>query len=447
MKIVKITYLIIVSLVMLSCVKTLPAEDSTDFNSENEWIYDVMKKNYLFRDRMTKKPVFSLQPMDFYASLIDKSRDINKKGSHSYSNIEVKGMTKSAEVAEMQGYGFEFISYITEIGIIPRVLYVLENSPAQKAGLQRGDYIHAIDNKSVTTNNLSSLYSGNMKTLSVSETILSSKHEIKLEEALALENKPLYMYKVIQNAGQKIAYVVYNHFTPGVGNDITKDRRYNDELCAMSNELAREGVNEMVLDLRYNGGGQIDCAQLLATIIAPATVFNGDSGKVFCTIVDVNGKEEIYRFSRNLIRNGSNLNLQRLIVLTTEATASASELIINCLRPYMEVKIIGDVTEGKNVGSRDYRHEKFNHILKPLMCYVYNREGKADYDDGFTPNFLYRDFNNHEKQYALGDTREAMLEIALNIINNTTITKATKAVSEKTYNYKFLPMRSGIEIE
>lgn len=446
MKIVKFISLLGVTLLMSSCLKTQLVEDSRYFNTENDWIYDVMSKNYLFRDGMTKNPNFAQQPVDFFGSLLDKSKDINKGKTHPYSRIEGGIVTKSQIVSETQSYGFEFISYKTEVGIVPRVLYVIANSPAQKAGLKRGDYIYKINDNPVTTSNLGSLYGGEIKTLFVSQTTTSPLRKITLEEPQPIDNKPLYLYKTISNSGRNIAYVVYNHFTSGIGNDITKDRRYNDELCAMSNILAAESVNEMILDLRYNGGGQIDCAQLLATIIAPATVFNGDTGKIFCTIVDVNGKEQVYRFSRNTIRNGSNLNLQRLIVLTTEATASASELIINCLRPYMEVKIIGDVTEGKNVGSCDYKHEKFDHILKPLMCYVFNREGKADYNDGFSPDISYRDFNNHEKQYALGDTREAMFEIAIQVINNTYTSKITKAATIN-YSYKFTPIKSGIEIE
>lgn len=437
MKLSKICSILFVILITSSCVRTLPDEDTRHFRSENEWIYDVMKNNYLFRNDMPTKPDFSLDPESFYISLLSDNLDINKKKTTHYSRIETKKVETKATNTSMS-YGFECVYYKFTNKSIPRILYVIPGSPAEKAGLRRGDYIFEIDNAPAASGNL---LNGNRKTLLVSDNLNSEARTVILEAAVQLDNKPLYMCSVINSGTHKIAYLVYNHFTPGIGDDPREDRRYDDELCALSRELSAQGVNEMVLDLRYNGGGQISCAQLLATMIAPASAM----GKIFCTLKDVNNKIETYRFGSDIIRNGVNLNLKRLYVLTTEFSASASELVINSLRPYMDVIIIGDVTEGKNIGSRDFKHADFPHILKPIFCYVYNVHGKADYDNGFEPNYYYRDFDETVKQYSLGDPREAMLKIALGMINGTKSSTETKTMTKSDVTFR--PIKSGIVID
>lgn len=420
MKKVDILSIFLLFLTITSCVKNEPEDDKRHFSSENEWIHDIMKNNYLFRDEMPSRPDFSKEPIDFYNSLLSTTRDMNKKKTTHYSRIELKeGGTRA--VTESKGYGFQLIRYQIGSTILLRVLYIIPGSPAEKAGLKRGDFISEINDKQVK--NTSTTDDGTIMKMTVKDDLYAQERTITMGDPIVIDDKPLLMNKIIEEADRKIAYVVYNHFTPGVGDDLTKDRRYDDELCEMSRQFADAGVNEMVLDLRYNGGGQISCAQLLSTIIAPASAM----GKIFCTLKDVNDKVTPYRFEESVIRNGRNLNLKRLYVLTTEFSASASELVINCLRPFMDVIIIGDVTEGKNVGSRDFRHVDFNHVLKPIYCYVYNSRGEANYNNGFTPDYYHQDLGNLSKQYSLGDPRETMLKMAINSIMG----RSVKSLSEK----------------
>lgn len=446
MKSLKILSLLICLTISMSCAKSLDDEDTRIFASENQWILDVMKNNYLFRDDMPKDANLSQQPIPFFNSLLSVNRDKNKKGNTTYSRIE-SDETKTKSTSSELGYGFQFISYLSkDNSVTPRVLYVIDGSPAKKAGLKRGDFITKINNENINAVNVASLHSGSNISLSISETPNAPSRTIQLNSAESINNKPLQTYSCFQRSGRKVAYVVYNHFTPGIGDDLTKDRSYDDELCTMSNFLHSEGVNEMVLDLRYNGGGQVSSAQLLSTIIAP----NIALGKVFCTLKDVNKKHETYRFDENLIRNGKNLNLKRLFVLTTEFTASASELVINSLRPFMQVVIIGDVTEGKNVGSRAFKHSNYTHILKPITCYVFNSQDRADYGRGFKPDYEYKDIMIFDKQYSLGDHREAMLNIALKMIDGsiTTNTKsATQAKYETGISAHYRTLRDGIVID
>lgn len=432
----KLSIFLILFSILSSCVKDLNQEDTRQFNSENEWIYDIMKDNYLYREDWTTKPSYSQEPESFFASLLSK-RD--GKGSYHFSRIETK-KAETRSSSEESTYGLHLLTYVNQSNIpqFSRVLYVLKDSPAENAGVERGDYIIGINNEKLSESGVSQLSSGSNKTLNIIKNQnLPAKEEdiktIKLSASVPMENNPIYMSKVIEQNGIKIGYIVYNHFTSGLGEESSIDSRYNDALCTLSKELSNQGITELVLDFRYNGGGEINAAQVMATLIAPKYAL----GSMFCKLKDVNGNITSYKFDKERIKNGLNLNLNRLFVLTTKNTASASELIINSLRPYMEVVIIGDRTVGKNVASVVFKHEKFNHILKPITHYVYNKDDKADYDNGFEPNFeVFNDYSNaNVRLYDLGDKNEYLLKQALIVIAGG-IPKNTKTKSANLqYNY------------
>lgn len=138
-------------------------------------------------------------------------------------------------------------------------------------------------------------------------------------------------------------------------------------------------VNEFILDLRYNNGGLLSCAELLCTMLAPSSALGQELG-----YLEFNNRfnPQIVPFTLNsgLIGNGANLNLNTLYVLTSSQTASASEMVINCLAPYMDVVIIGGTTVGKNVGSRNFSSPELMITMNPIVCKIYNSEGKSDYD-------------------------------------------------------------------
>jgi C-terminal processing protease CtpA/Prc len=109
-----------------------------------------------------------------------------------------------------------------------------------------------------------------------------------------------------------------------------------------------------------------------------------------------------------------------VFILTSSRTASASELIINALKPFMEVFLIGDKTYGKNVGSISLFEEndpKNQWGLQPIVVKVYNSLDQSDYSTGFTPDVLHKD--NSLYLYPLGDPREALLSQAIGQITGT----------------------------
>jgi hypothetical protein len=167
-------------------------------------------------------------------------------------------------------------------------------------------------------------------------------------------------------------------------------------------ELAAAGLDDLVLDLRYNGGGLVNVAQHLASYVGGART----DGQVFA---------EFFHNDKNAFRNRllqfeakpNQLTLERLIVVTTRASASASELVINALRPFMPVVIIGDTTYGKPVGQ--YAIGFCDKLLAPVSFSLRNADGHGDFFDGFAPDCAAPDDAAHQ----LGDPEEGSLKEAL----------------------------------
>lgn len=127
-----------------------------------------------------------------------------------------------------------------------------------------------------------------------------------------------------------------------------------------------------------------------------------------------------FTLNSGLIGNGANLNLNTLYVLTSSQTASASEMVINCLDPYMDVVIIGGTTVGKNVGSKNFSSPELMITMNPIVCKIYNSEGKSDYESGFQPaysGYVVNEMSDMSRFLPFGDTNEALLSTALGAID------------------------------
>ena len=171
--------------------------------------------------------------------------------------------------------------------------------------------------------------------------------------------------------------------------------------------LRRGGAQELVLDLRYNGGGMVPVAQHLASLIAGAATV----GKVFVSFTH-NDKHSTSDTSYSFERADQALGLARLVVITTRSTASASEAVVNGLRPYLDVKTVGDRSYGKPVGQ--YEFDFCDKALFPVCFLVTNARGEADFFDGIPADCAADDDVDH----ALASPQEASLAEALYVIRN-----------------------------
>ena len=180
-----------------------------------------------------------------------------------------------------------------------------------------------------------------------------------------------------------------------------------------------ENVSEFVLDLRYNQGGLVTCAQLMTSLLAPADAL----GKTFC-IMEHNEKQsksnETLLLKKNAELGNANLDLKRIYVLTGSVTASASEAVINCLIPYLtrsNITIIGEKTIGKRVGSNTFgTKEEYGWLLHPITLRIYNADHKADYANGFEPDVKIKELVVGNELLPFGDMNEMLLNEALSRI-------------------------------
>lgn len=430
-------------LLLTSCEKDTSLDKTPD--KVNEWIYKTMKEHYLWNEELPES--FNLSeatPKDYFESLL--SEKDGKEGRH-YSYIEEDIQTKSTGFEKTHGINSTpFVLRDGDFDVFIQINYITKFSPAEKAGLKRGDWISHYNNQKITQNNFLDFYnfSGD---LSVAVGYISNSGFVKLKDVKvglpeAIEDNPVYLDTTYLVNNKKISYLMYNKFVPGVDND---DQTYNNQLRNAFVKFADHNPDEFILDLRYNPGGLLSCAQLLATMLVDQSALD----KVFCKLVynkTKNSTDEI-KLDRAIIETGKNINRKRLYIITGSGTASSSELIINGLKPYMDVILVGEKTEGKNVGSNEFSGKSNNYpwILHPITCLVENAEGFSDYSNGFIPDFPVEESVDSND---LGSTDEYMLKNVLHIIETGNLPSLFRN-AESTF--KQLPQppkgRQGIIIE
>jgi C-terminal processing protease CtpA/Prc len=213
---------------------------------------------------------------------------------------------------------------------------------------------------------------------------------------------------VLTVGGKKVGYMMLNSFLGTVVNDMnTAFSRFTDERA-----------QELVVDLRYNGGGFVNAAGQLCGLIAGQLAGNQYVRYTYNERYQGNNR------SANITSYSNSLRLQRVFFLVNGGSASASELTINALRPFIDVVIIGTATAGKAVGSHLMFHEKSGYVLQPISFKYANARGEADFLNGFTPTRTLQDPVDRD----FGDVQEAYLRAALQYIQ----TGSFPAISAKT---------------
>ncbi len=400
-----------------------PQPVETNENTKvNNWIYGVMSDLYYWNKSLPANPNKNAAPNTFFDRLLKKPDDRFSFITPDYDALigSLSGVTKEA--------GYEFNLYLESEGssnVIAQIVYIKENSPAKAAQLMRGDVIYKINNTQITTSNYRSLlgqmgsnHTVDYRRYDVATKGFKDQPQVALE-AVVLPENPNYISKVIEAEGEKIGYYMYNFFAPGTDNN---DRTYDNEMSQIISQFKAQGVKHLVLDLRYNGGGYVSSAVNLASLIGRGV----DNSKIFYkNEYNPDVQKEILNDPRygedflttkfvNKPENIGNQLTGKLIVLVSGGTASASELVINGLRPFMDVTIIGEKTTGKNVGSIPIEDEKDPNNkwgLLPIVFKSFNSLGQSDYGEGFTPNITVRE--SSERLRPLGEPTEIMLRKAI----------------------------------
>ncbi|MEJ0031334.1 MAG: S41 family peptidase [Bacteroidota bacterium] len=263
--------LILIPFLFQACDKNDPAPvaASTNVNGHvDNWIYGNMKFWYYWADGITTNPDSTLAPDDFFASL-KSSEDRFSWIEPNFTDLlgELRGVTKEP--------GFEYALYRASsdnTNVIMQVLYIKPNSPAEAAGLNRGDVINQINGTQITTDNykdlldkLSANLSLTYKPLDVDNKVLGDAKTIDLVPVEYAED-PNYINKVLTYGDRKIGYYVYNLFSEG---PTDSSQTYTTEMDQVFASFQSQGITDLIVDLRYNSGGAETAAQNLASLIAP----------------------------------------------------------------------------------------------------------------------------------------------------------------------------------
>ncbi|GGH05609.1 peptidase S41 [Sphingobacterium alkalisoli] len=331
------------------------------------------------------------------------------------------------------------------------------DSPADKAGIKRGDRIASINDHSDID-----YESQKAQDFAFINTALSSSSmrldlikpdgsaEIVSINSTEYPFNPVVIDKVITQNGKKIGYLAFSSFISLVIENTEIPSTMHGIFEAVFQKFESQGIDELIVDLRYNGGGIVNTAEYLANKIVPAS----GNGKLMSTYkinryleADPDIKKE---FEDVYFAKSNALNLARVYFLVTSSSASASELLINSLKPYMNVQVIGTYAwkeDGTRISENTYGKPvgffELNLLNKSLALYAasfqtFNAANEGDYFSGLVPTAHVSEFDNF---YDFGDERESMLAIALGHINTGTYTSLSRSASINVRNKR---IRKGI---
>lgn len=348
-----------------------------------------------------------------------------------------------------QSNGLEFNLYLNddEFGVYGVVTYIMLNSDASTKNIKRGDVFVGVDGQNLNLDNYINLLFGdaNGYTLNMADIVGGAIEDngikVSLDKIANFSENPILISKVIEQGGNKIGYLMYNGFLAA----------YDDELNEVFGKFAAQGIDELILDFRYNPGGRVSSAVQIAS-----SVYKADTTAIFIQpTVNKNLQDTFFgepdKFTDVTIDSKMPLNeigLNRIYVIATESTASASELVINGLEPFIDVVQIGTTTTGKSEFSYTlvddpeaaflYNPEREQFInpdnqwaLQPLIGKNANADGFSGYENGLIPDFEIEE--DIENLGVLGDESERMLAFTLSIISGDTAKQSFKDVVSVEY--------------
>ncbi len=397
----------------------------------NKFIKDAMEDVYLWTSEVPDiDHRYEFDSKAFFKKLVY----IEDKWS--YVTDDIQSLLESFEGVETSfGYSLAFGRFSNTGNIFAIVEFVYPDTPASEAGLKRGDIIVLNNGDDMTDANYRELLNAGIINISLGilgQGGISVDSKVISMTARKLKLDPVLIADVVEHEGHKIGYLFYAQF-------ITD---FNSSLDSAFQFFTDEGITDLVVDLRYNPGGYTSAAQHFCSSVAPLSAVNTKS-----TLVTFRWNEKYQRYweSNNVtsqlqIRFVDNtrikMGLNRIFFLTGRGTASASELCITGLIPYMqEVVLIGESTYGKYTGSitiqpEDYYEQSYfrdfeNWGIQPIVLRYANSLGVTDFKDGFQPDIPVED--DLFAGIQLGDKQDPLLKAAIELITGTEIVAMKKA--------------------
>ena len=463
--------LAVVILGLSGCAKTTADKvenaPTPEIAKADQYAIDVLGTYYLWneeieRDFVRLDPDTCRMPVEVVESI--RYREAGKEVDRwTVLTDDLESFTNS-----VQGLGLTY-GYDLQVGRISNregvyffvVSYVSNGGPAQNAGLKRGDIIITLDGKAITKDNIYDAY--NSRTIELGVTKLDGDHisdevrSVKLN-AVDMYEDPILVTKTLDVNGNKVGYLAYSGF------DLKSSRSLRDVFMRFKSE----NVQELILDLRYNGGGYAFTENVLASMIAPrANVAAGDifQTEVYNSILAKAWREHgedtntyfsnIHELSSQNLRidvSDANLGIDKLYVIVTGGTASASEGLIVGLKPYMDVVLVGQQTYGKYcagilLAPEDFYNSKYDFsLIKDWGMYVMiSKFADCNGHNASIPDGIPVDVQVDDNPFdgcQLGDENETMLRAALQAAGKV-YPQAASVTRSYSKNIELTPLEHG----
>lgn len=420
--VIRFVILFLVSgIVFVGCKKdtiTPVVEEAPELTQKvNEFIKASMEDAYLWEQYLpTIDTKYEFDSKAYFDKLL------YEEDKWSFITDDIAALEASFQGVETS-FGYSLAFYwrdSNQNSIIAYVEYVYPDSPADLADIKRGDIILRLDGADITIDNyLDLLYGSTISvTLGISNNNVITESNTVSMTSLLLNLDPVLKTNIIEEGGHKIGYLFYAQYISD----------YNGSLDVAFQDFKSQGITDLVLDIRYNPGGYMSAAQHLCSLIAPQSTVNAED--VLVTL-QWNAFYQNYWQSHNVYNQIQmnfdatvpvNLDLSKIYILTGNGSASASELTITGLDPYMDVVLIGDTTYGKYTGSitlkpgdiytdANYYADFDNWGLQPIVLRYANANGVTDFKNGFAPDI--RVLDDVQSGIPLGDPSEPLFATAL----------------------------------
>lgn len=444
----KLFLFLLVGIIFIGCKKDTvnpapkPTTTTTNPNiAANTWIHEAMSYYYLWNTSMPSlaSSNTSAKPTDYFYTLLNDYGKTDRFSwiDESYTNLQNQ-LNGVSTVLGIKNNAFYTDDTKTSLAFV--LAYVLKGSPAEKAGLKRGDIILKVDDQTITNTNYTTILSNQTLKLGLGDftngAFVSNGRNVTVTK-VELQTNPILADTIISWSGKKVGYLAYSQFLTS----------FDDSLRAIFGRFKAAGVNELVLDFRYNGGGYVVSSDLITNLtvkdaaskvgkLMNKKVYNSTYTAYLERTSGASAFETLFKAEPNNLGT-----LNRVFVLIAGNTASASELVINNLKPFMDVILIGEHTYGKNVGSFTLTDpsKRWDFGLQPITFLTNNAIGESNYGtvNGFLPNYTLAD--NVLPYRTLGNPYETYFNKALNIISGVayqassteTIKKYTRTLASK----------------
>ncbi|MCL1636672.1 S41 family peptidase [Elizabethkingia sp. HX WHF] len=406
----------------------------------NQWMLKTMQRYYLWADQIPSQISLDQNPKDYFKSLLVKDDQFSvaiKKDDPG---------TIPQSVRTLFGFDFSVIQQHNQL-TFALVKMVLEDSPAKRAGLQRGDIITGINEFSVSPENISKIMAAvsgsrtlSLKIAELKDNQLVFRRSVEVQAMLSF-NQPL-LSKILEVNNDKVGYLYLADFQDGVASSLVKPFQ----------EFKGQNIRHLILDLRYNGGGSVSSAAALCALITdklksgtPFIVYKGNkNGGTVSHSIDqafANGNQNI---SFDALKTSA-LSLSEVYIITSANTASAAEVVINNLKPYIKVTQIGDKTLGKDMAAftlSDTETPENKWVIYPMVYKIFNILDSGNYTSGIEPALIADEYAQLPLQ-PLGSKDETLLASALLVITG----QASSNLKTKSHNTKNMVFRILAESE